>query len=339
MFKAVRSLRRRYGDIHIRFGEPVSARAMVAEMIGEDETSVDLQKLAFEVMYRIGQVTPITPTALVSLALLEARGTARSSGQLAEETSRLVEFASARRLPTTEDADLRDPARVSAILDWLAEHDNVSSHEALGRRVFWLDEDQMIRISYYRNMIVHFFVNRALAEMAIGQVAESGDERPEPVRDALLRLRDLLKFEFFFPEKEKLLEAIEIDISIDVPGWDRVLTTTGASEVLAKLGPPVAYWAILPILDAYQVVGDELESMRRRFEEKAFLKACLARARMYRIEEKLISGESASQVLFKSALSLAANRGLIEDAPGVALRRSEFAAEVREARRLAARGL
>jgi glycerol-3-phosphate O-acyltransferase len=339
MFKAVRSLRRRYGDIHIRFGEPVSARAMVAEMIGEDETSVDLQKLAFEVMYRIGQVTPITPTALVSLALLEARGTARSSGQLAEETSRLVEFASARRLPTTEDADLRDPARVSAILDWLAEHDNVSSHEALGRRVFWLDEDQMIRISYYRNMIVHFFVNRALAEMAIGQVAESGDERPEPVRDALLRLRDLLKFEFFFPEKEKFLEAIEIDISIDVPGWDRVLTTTGASEVLAKLGPPVAYWAILPILDAYQVVGDELESMRRRFEEKAFLKACLARARMYRIEEKLISGESASQVLFKSALSLAANRGLIEDAPGVALRRSEFAAEVREARRLAARGL
>jgi glycerol-3-phosphate O-acyltransferase len=339
MLKAVRSLRRRYGDIHIRFGEPVSARAMVGDTGGENESSVDLQKLAFEVMYRIGQVTPITPTALVSLALLEARGTARSSSQLAEETARLMEFAAARHLPTTEDADLRDPARVVTILDWLAEHDNVSSHEALGRRVFWLDEDQMIRISYYRNMIVHFFVNRALAEMAIGQASEIEEEHPEAVRKALLRLRDLLKFEFFFPEKEQFLAAIEADIVIDVPGWDRVLITTGATEVLAKLGLPVAYWAVLPILDAYQVVGDELESMKGRYDEKAFLKACLARARMYRIEQKLISGESASQVLFKSALSLASNRGLIQDAPGVAQSRADFAAEVREARRLAAAGL
>ncbi|HET9203915.1 MAG TPA: 1-acyl-sn-glycerol-3-phosphate acyltransferase [Acidimicrobiia bacterium] len=339
MLKAVRSLRRRYGDIHIRFGQPVSARAMIGEALAEDETSIDLQKLAFEVMYRIGKVTPITPTALVSLALLEARGTARSAGQLAEETTRLTEFATARNLPTTEDADLRDATRVSAILDGLAEHDNVSSHEALGRRVFWLDEDQMIRISYYRNVIVHFFVNRALAEMAIGQVADGGDVGPGQVRDALLGFRDLLKFEFFFPEKEEFLAAIEGDIAIDVPGWDRVLVTTGAGEVQAKLGPPLAYWAVLPILDAYQVVGDELESMKAKYEERPFLKACLARARMYRIEQKLISGESASQVLFKSALSLAANRGLLDDTTGVTDRRRAFAAEVREARRLAARGL
>ncbi len=339
MLRAVRSLRRRYGDIHIRFGQPVSARAMVGVAGGEDETSIGLQKLAFEVMYRIGQVTPITPTALVSLALLEARGTARSAGQLAEVTTRMTEFATARDLPTTEDADLRDPTRVSAILDWLAEHGNVSSHEALGRRVFWLDEDQMIRISYYRNVIVHFFVNRALAEMAIGQAADRGDDVPERVRDELLGFRDLLKFEFFFPEKEEFLDAIEADIAIDVPGWDRVLVTTGAGEVQAELGPLVAYWAVLPILDAYQVVGDELESMKGRYEERPFLKACLARARMYRIEQKLISGESASQVLFKSALGLASNRGLLDDTPGVADRRRAFAAEVREARRLAARGL
>jgi glycerol-3-phosphate O-acyltransferase len=339
MLRAVRSLRRRYGDIHIRFGEPVSARAMVGDAGGEDESSVALQKLAFEVMYRIGQVTPITPTALVSLALLEARGSARSSSQLAEETTRLMEFANARLLPITEDFDLRDPSRVSVILDWLAENDEVNSHEALGRRVFWLDEDQMIRISYYRNVIVHFFVNRALAEMALGQAADLGDERPERVKESLLGFRDLLKFEFFFPEKERFLDHIESDIAIDVPGWDRVLTTTGAAEVQAKLGKPVAYWAVLPILDAYHVVGDELESMKGKYEEKAFLKACLARARMYRIEERLISGESASQVMFKSALGLVANRGLIEDTPGVAQRRAAFATEVREARHLAARGL
>ena len=327
------------GDIHIRFGEPVSARSMVGSSDLGDETSIGLQKLAFEVMYRIAHVTPITPTALISVALLAARGTARSSDQLAEAAARIVEFARARDLLTTEDADLRDPAWVATILDWLSEHDNVSSHEALGRRVFWLNEDQMIRISYYRNMVVHFFVNRALAEMAIGSVAEPGDERPEGVREALLAYRDLLKFEFFFPEKEQFLADVESDIAIDAPGWEHVLTTTGAAEVQAKLGSSLAYWAVLPILDAYQVVGDELEALKGRFEEKSFLKACLARARMYRIEERLISGESASQVLFKAALALAANRGPIHDTDGVAMRRAAFATEVRNARALAAAGL
>ena len=78
--------------------------------------------------------------------------------KLAEECARLSEFVVDRSIPTTEALDLSDPERVSAILDWLAEHGNVSSHEAVGRRVFWLDEDQMVRIAYYRNVIVHFFV-------------------------------------------------------------------------------------------------------------------------------------------------------------------------------------
>lgn len=339
MLRAIRSLRRRYGDIHIRFGEAVSAREMLGAAAANDETSVDLQKLAFEVMYRIGQVTPITPTAMVSVALLSVHGSVTSAEQLTDETTRLVEFIRARGLSTTEDSDLLDPSRVGSVLDWLAEHDNVSSHEALGRRVFWLTDDQMIRISYYRNMIVHFFVNRAVAEMAIGSAAGTGEEEPDLVRAQLLAFRDLLKFEFFFPEKDEFLANVEADIAVDVPGWDHVLVTTGAGEVQAKLGPPLAHWAVLPFLDAYQVVGDELEALRGRYDEKSFLKGCLARARMYRIEQRLISGESASQVLFKSALSLASNRDLIEDSVGVAARRAEFASEVRNARDLAAVGL
>jgi glycerol-3-phosphate O-acyltransferase len=339
LLRAVRSLRRRYGDIHIRFGEPVSARAMLGTAEETDEGSVDLQKLAFEVMYRIGQVTPITPIALVSLALLALHGIAASAQRLAEETARMVEFARARHLPLTEDFDLDDPARVGVILDWLAEHDNVSSHEALGRRVFWLDDDQMIRISYYRNMVVHFFVDRALAEMALRSAAEAGEDRPEPVRETLLAFRDLLKFEFFFPEKDEFLAKVEADIAIDVPGWVQVLAASGAGDVRAKLGRPLAHWALLPFLDAYQVVGDELEALRGKFDEKSFLRACLARARMYRIEQRLVSGESASQALFKSALALASNRGLVEQTEGVSARRARFAAEVRRARALAAAGM
>jgi len=335
LVRAVRSLRRRYGDIHIRFGQPVSV-AEVIDGIGDEEASIGLQKLALEVMYRIAWATPATPVSLASVALLATRGEAVTAHQLADECARLVDFIKARHVQTTETLDLTDPRNVTTILDWLAEHDNVSSHAAIDRRVFWLDDSQMIRISYYRNTIVHYFVNRSIAEIAIASTVDSGQKDVRAIEERMLQLRDLLKFEFFFSDKEVFLASVAEDLKIDVPDWEMVLESSGPLEVLEKMGEPVAYWALLPFLDAYQVVGDELEALERRFDEKAFLQACLARARMYRIERRLLSGESASQVLFKSALALARNRDLLEETPGVAERRRVFAAEVREARNLAA---
>ncbi|MEX2251889.1 MAG: 1-acyl-sn-glycerol-3-phosphate acyltransferase [Acidimicrobiia bacterium] len=340
LFRAVKSLRRRYGDIYIRFGEAVSVSAGLATIEPEEEASIGLQKLAFEVMYRIGQVTPITPTALVTVALLAARGSARNAEQLAADCTSLSEFVTARSLPTTEDLDLADPSRVTAILDLLGEHRNVSSHAAVGRRVFWLDEEQMVRIAYYRNVIVHFFLPRALAEMALTALIDSNDALTESdVGDTALRLRDLLKFEFFFQEKQDFLDSISADMDLDVPDWRTSLISSGAAGLLSKMRPSVAQWAVLPFLDAYQIVGDELEASRGAFNEKAFLKACLDRARMYRIEGRLISGESASLVMFKSALSLADNRDLLTGSGDIDHRRRLFAAEIREARDLAAAGL
>jgi glycerol-3-phosphate O-acyltransferase len=339
LVKAVRSLRRRYGDIYIRFGEPVPVSSVLNAADRDDDESPGLQKLAFEVMYRIGRVTPVTPVAIVSISLLAARGKARTAGEIAEESVRLVEFVRSRAIPTSERLELDDPANVGRILDWLGEHNNVSSHEAIDRRVFWLDDEQMIRISYYRNVVVHYFVNRAVAEMALTSLIGGGDRDPENVRRRMLELRDLMKFEFFFPDKDEFVDAVSADIAIDVAGWEGVLAAAGPLGVLAKMGEPVAYWAVLPFLDAYQIVGDELESIRGEFDEKRFLQACLDRARMYRIEERLFSGESASQVLFKSALALARNRGLLDGGEDVTERRKAFAAEVREARDLAAAGL
>ncbi|HVO29419.1 MAG TPA: 1-acyl-sn-glycerol-3-phosphate acyltransferase, partial [bacterium] len=77
--KMLRGLRRRYGDIHIRFGEPLSVAKTLGgkdagfEPGGDEEgaKNVAVAKLAFEVCNRINRVTPVTPTSLVCLALLE----------------------------------------------------------------------------------------------------------------------------------------------------------------------------------------------------------------------------------------------------------------------------
>jgi len=329
LLRAVRSLRRRHGNIHIRFGEPVSLAAHIA---AADEPQ-DLQKVALEVMHRIAQATPVTPTSLMSIALLERRGRPATPAELGQECVRLADFVRARDIMITEQADLADPAVAGAIVAGLEENGYVSSHQALGRTVYWLDDDQMVRISYYRNMVVHFFVPRALAEMALADMA--GGMGGAPFEQAVLASRDLLKFEFFFSARSEFTGTVRRDIALDVPGWEALLESDGPDAVRLKMGPPVAPWAVLPFLDAYQVVGDELETLQGSFDEKSFLKACLARARMYRIEGRVISGESASQVLFKSALALARNRGLLDADGDVEERRARFANEVRVARGLA----
>jgi glycerol-3-phosphate O-acyltransferase len=333
MLRAIRSLRRRYGDIYIRFGDAVSVAGLAGEIGPEEEPGIGLQKLAFEVMHRIGMVTPVTPLALVSIALLGSRGRAQSAAELALTCSELERFVTGRDIEMTEKLDLSDPVVVSGLLGWLSEHGAVSTHEALGRVVYWLDDEQTIQVAYYRNVILHYFIPRAIAEMAL----RGGPTTAAELWEEILAIRDLLKFEFFFAERERFLADVRDDLGLDVPDWERLLGDTGPGEVLEKLGTTIARWAVLPILDGYRVVSDELESLRTRYEEKAFLKSCAARARMYRIEGRLTSAEGASQVVFKSALALAANRGLLEGAARDD--RARFAAEIRAARQSAAVGL
>jgi glycerol-3-phosphate O-acyltransferase len=313
---AIRSLRRRYGNIHIRFGEPISvAKALAGAEVSEG--SIDLAKLGFEVMYRISEVTPITPAAVVSIALLASTGTARTTAELAVTCAALDRFIEERGLPTTEPLHLEDAGEVGRVLGLLAEHGNVSTHHGVNE-VFYLQGEQSLRASYYRNVVVHHFVPRGITELAL-----AGTRKPETFWQALSELRDLLKFEFFFPEKEAFREMVRNDLDRSVPGWEDQLSKSRA--LLARLQPRVARWAVLPILESYLVVADELAARVGAHDEKELIAACLKRGEEYRLKGK-IAADSVSAVAFKQALALASNRGLLEE--GTAPARGRFAVEL-----------
>src|SRR5499427_2037197 len=62
------------GTVHICFAEPLSVRdALGQDDGGPDAQRLAVQKMAFEVAVRINRVTPVTATALVTLALLGVR--------------------------------------------------------------------------------------------------------------------------------------------------------------------------------------------------------------------------------------------------------------------------
>ena len=314
---AIRSLRRRYGNIHIRFAEPISvAKALAgAEM---EEGSLDLAKLAFEVMYRISQVTPITPAAVVSIALLKGGGKGQTMDQLAETAAALDSFIESQGLPTTEPLHLEEPGELGKVLTLLAEHDNVTRYQGAGD-VYYLEGEQALRASYYRNVVVHHFVPRAIAELAL-----AGSRKPETFWQEVDRLRDLFKFEFYFPEKEALREIIRSDLDRALPGWDAEMSRS--RTLLRSLPLRVASWALLPFLESYHILADELAAREDRpVEEKQLIAALMKRGEEYRLRGQ-VAADAVSAVGFKHAVGLASNRHLLE--AGRAGERTSFAAEI-----------
>jgi glycerol-3-phosphate O-acyltransferase len=292
---AIRSLRIGYGNIHIRFAEPVSVGRDVAELSGEgDEVTLDLQKLAFEVMYRISEVTPITPTSLVTAATL-----ADPEPTVSRVTARCTElcrYVDEMGFPVTEPLELHRPERVASLLAQLARHGTVTledQHVRLSRR-------QAIEASYYRNSVVHHFVPGAITELAL---AGSGDPF-----DEALAIRDLLKFEFFFPAKARFLERIRVELERIDPHWED-LVATDRRKLLESCRPLRAHWTLLPFLEAYLVVAEQL-AVDGPADEREFLAACLERGRRAIDEGRLRSPEAVSKPLFQTVLRLVENRRL-----------------------------
>ncbi|MFP5332042.1 MAG: 1-acyl-sn-glycerol-3-phosphate acyltransferase [Acidimicrobiia bacterium] len=314
---AIRSLRRRYGHIHVRFAEPISV-AKEVDLASDEE--LDLQKLAFEVMYRISRVTPITPTAVVSSALLSARGEAMSARQVASLGADIAALVQTNGWPTTERLAFDRPEMAEAVLERLVEHGSATRQAG----VYRLDPQQALQAAYYRNTIVHYFVPGAIAELAL-----AATDTADPLDDfwaEVNRLRDLLKFEFFFADREEFRTDLARELDREVPGWQQDVAAAEASSVLARMVPLRAHWAVLPFLEAYRVVADELADTDGPVDdEKAFIAAAMERGKRERLIGEVEADESVSKALMHSALGLAGNRGLLEGIDG----RQAFAEEIR----------
>ncbi len=343
----MRALRKRYGRIHLNFGEPLSiARAIgrsgdTSELDVEEE-SLDLQKIAFEVCVRINRATPITPTSLVTLALLGTLDQWLTVEQIVAALKNIVDYVQRRELPTTEPLTLDRAETVQRTLDALVENGVVTCYAEGPEAVYGIGQDQHLTAAYYRNTIIHFFVDGAIAELALLHVgeersaAEHADAAPTVFWDEAFRLRDLLKFEFFFADKETFRAELGRELQLHAPDWEADLASGGgeaAQRILRSVRPFSAHRILRPFLEAYSVVADALlhEPVDATIDEKALVGRCLSRGRQYRLQRRVRSTESVSKVLFETALRLASNRGLLTAGEAdLGDRRRAFATEMRD---------
>ncbi len=246
-----------------------------------------------------------------------------------------MHYVRRRQLPTTVELELDTPEGVQHILDELEQSGVVSRFAEGLDAVYAIGPEQHLTAAYYRNTIIHFFVTPSIAELALLRAAEG-----EPAAaagafwDEALRLRDLLKFEFFFSRARDLQDGGARGGPAARSGLGELARRGrgGDPRHVRRFKPFNAHRVLRPFLEAYRVVGDALErhDASTPVDEAAFLSTCLALGKQYRLQRRIRREESVSKVLFASALRLARNYNLLTpDGLELADRRRAFAADIR----------
>ncbi|MCR9097052.1 MAG: glycerol-3-phosphate 1-O-acyltransferase [bacterium] len=326
-----------YGSIEISFGDPLSLREALGAPQGDALPLDDLAvpKLAFEVCARMNRVTPITPIALGMLALLGRGDRAMSVSEILFALRNLASFVSRRGLPTTAKLDFETEEDVQTTLDPLVRTGVLQRFDEGPELLYSIKDGQHLAAAYYRNTLIHFLLNGAIVEVALVSASEQDDgRRLEAFWEEAMRLRDLLKFEFFFSDKEVFAQEIESEIGFTSPAWkEEIIRPGGARDLLERIRPYHAHRTLRAFVDAYQIVADRLYmSGGEAVEDRAdLLSDCLSWGKQYTLQRRIRSPESVSKVLLDNGIKLAENRGLMAgEGTAVEADRALFVEEVRD---------
>ena len=332
-----------YGKIYVRFGEPVSLSSSLGPVGGSvalDPAArrLALQKTAFEVAWRINQGMPVTATALVTTVLLAMQGAALTFAQIRLGLADGIDYLESRSVPRTASARaLTGAGAVRATLDALVAGGVVTA-VGDGRDPVWLiGPEHQLAATFYRNSLIHFLLDTALCELAVLRAGESafdvgsGSDPVGAFWDEIARLRDLLKFEFYFQEREEHRREVAAEMARHDPSWESRLRSgpAAADELLAGMRPLVSHVVVRPFVEAYRLVADVLVHDDTVTSDSDVVREALGLGRQYVAQRRLRSSESVSALLFQTALQLARNRGLFEG-DDMAARRAAFLAELRD---------
>ncbi len=329
----ISNLHRRYGSIHVRFGEPLSLADTLP--MGTDLTTERgryvIPKMAFEISTRINDVTPITPISLVTLALLSRPGHGLTVPETVEVLEPFIDYVRQRDLPTTFPGEPVTAAGVEVALEELVGNKVVSRVDGLTDTVYVIEPEQALAAAYYRNTIIHFFVNSSILEAVI---AGMWNDEASGIEEFLARSfgwRALLKFDFFFEGRDGFRDSMLEELLLACPDGVERINAGDIAGVATHLIPATSPAVLLPFVEAYRIVAAVIAAATPDvpIDRKTIRARALRLGRQNAAQGLISRPESLSTELFESGISLAANAGLLEAAG--AQERAEFLADIEDA--------
>ena len=317
MVRYLRSLARPMGRIHVDFGEPVHLA-----LPPNPSDQLAISKIAFQVAVEANRVTPATFPAVVSTVLLGAFARALTEPEIIREVSVLTQWATSRGIRLSPDFNLDYASNMAGLLDNMIKEGIITRFDSGPETVYGIAEGQAPIASFYRNTIVHFFLARAVAELALLAVSEQRDH-PSPLSlfwSEVRELRDLFKFEFFYPDTEVFKEDIDAELCLEAHEWQSILIdrADNARLILNRMSPKVGHVTFSIFAEAYSVGADLMERHPEgnMIDEDTFIERCMSYGKQAYLQRRVSSEASIGKLLYANAWKMLMSRGLIDHAEG-----------------------
>jgi glycerol-3-phosphate O-acyltransferase len=327
----LRSLSKPMGKVYMDIGKPV-----VLPAAPDPEDSLALAKIAFQVAVEANHVTPITFPSLVTMSLLGAAPRALTQREAIADLNALLGWAKARQLHISADFNWAFADKMEDLLEIMIDENIVTRYDEGPQVVYGIALEQHPVASYYRNTIIHFFVNKAIIELALLKASENEGEGALDVFWADVdHLRDLFKFEFFYAPTGEFHQQIREELDRYHDDWQTLLGQgpAGFGQLLETMTPLVSHITLLTYAEAYSVLADLLAGMEpsEALDEETCVNDALKFGRQAYLQRRISSEASIGKLLFKNGYQTLQSRQLTEGGdPSIAERRMDMAGELRD---------
>tara|TARA_R110001606_G_scaffold227516_3_gene375573 strand:+ start:2505 stop:4847 length:2343 start_codon:yes stop_codon:yes gene_type:complete len=306
----LRSLREPMGKVYVDFGEPV-----IVKKAPNPNDRLALSKMAFEVAVQANRATPLTLTSLMCLCLLGTAPRAMTEDELRAVINFLVGWARERDIRLSEDLTDQNLDRIQNVVETLVNNGLLVRYDKGSTLVYAIEPDQHPIASYYRNSIIHHFLDKAIIELSILKAREVTDQdATEVFWEETDRLRDLFKFEFFYPEKQQYRENLKAELQRADPDWKAKLEEGGVklASLTNRFQPLIGHAVFLPFVEAYTIVLDILSRLEpgNSIDKKSCVETALKEGRQAYLLRRITSEASIGKILFENGFKMAAGLGL-----------------------------
>jgi len=316
LLRARSVLRRRFGRVYLRVGEPIPCSELVDAHEGRPSWSQRprhdrkelLQRVGERIIHRIGAAMVLLPTSLVALGLLAHHRRGLTDADLRERCHRFLTFLRRRDVVEAASLTTADQA-ITQALDRFVREGRVESLEHGEQRVWAVGPDQRITLDFYKNQVLHHFADALLVAAAVRALPArpfTEDDVAGNVRTLIWVLRKELSL-----DPERAARQV-VDDGLDALVAHGALSHTDEAWVVADgvcMGEIHAL--IRPILEAYVLVARSVPTDEREPRD-ALIDRLQADGPARLAAGDISRPESLSRVTLKNAATALAEDGTVD---------------------------
>jgi putative phosphoserine phosphatase / 1-acylglycerol-3-phosphate O-acyltransferase len=310
------------GKISLRIGSPVEMahdhKFEVPNLNGDSENILaesTISKLAFDLVNKINDITPITTVSLVCTALLSKFALTKRGVE--SNVAGLMQLIESHKLDALVDRGMPIGESVQIALNLLTQADILHQQGESLHTKYTVNREKYLQATYYANMSVQHLYHRAFIELALLKIAHEKGGRMVKFWTEIMSLRDFFKFEFFYSSKELFTSEIEAELTFMLNNWQDAIFEPNFDlvDLLKNQRILVAPVILNNYIEAYKVVGHGLQvwDATVAFEENKFTDYCLFLGEEMHWLGQIKRIEAVSKPFLQNGVRLVGNLKLIPD--------------------------